>query len=394
MGHYFDALIDGNAVLACNDDGSALVRIPAHSSRVLCKALPADKTETTLGDEAVLENEFVRYRIDTSNGRIVEAFDKEQHRKFITAENPGNLIELYIDQPNNFPAWDIDMFYENMLCDTVHLESFTLIDNGSVGSGFNLTFRIGKSTIEQVIYLNSDSTRLDFETHVDWVDRDRVLRVRFPFDMAPTTRCRADIPYAFDERVMHRNLPGDRAQFEFSAQRYCDISEDAFGVALINDCKYGHSVLGNTIGLTLLTGSQAPDPDADIGQHDFTYSIFPHNGWQNGNPVWNEAEACNTQFCEANGLNLQNLNAPVKLTASGIRLCALKHHEDDSDILVIRLVEIDGRSNSGTMTIDPAFTQITPCNGIEDPIGESIRITNPVSLSFRPFEIRSYLVAP
>ena len=382
----------GDAVSACDDDGSALVRIPAHSSCVLRKALPADKTETTPRDEAVLENEFVCYRIDTNNGRIVEALDKHHCRKFITAENPGNLIELYIDQPNNFPAWDIDMFYENMLSDTVHLESCTLIDNGSVGCGIHLTFRIGISIIEQVIYLNSDSARLDFETHVDWVDRDRVLRVRFPFDMAPTTRCRADIPYAFNERVMHRNLPSDRAQFEFPAQRYCDISEDAFGVALINDCKYGHSVLGNTIGLTLLTGSQSPDPDADLGHHQLTYSIFPHSGWQNGNPVWDEAEGCNTQFCLMPDTNLLNLSAPVKLSSSGIRLCAWKQHEDDSEVIVIRLVEIDGRSNSGTMTCDPSFTQITPCNGIEDPIDESVEITNPIELEFRPFEIRSYLL--
>ena len=383
---------DGNAVLACQGD-SALVRIPAHSSCTLSKAMPADKTETTLQDETVLENAYVRYRIDTSNGRIVEAFDKQQQRAFITAENPGNLIELFIDQPNSFPAWDIDLFYEDMLSDTVHLESCTPLGNGPVGNGIRLKFRIGKSTIEQVIYLCADSPRLDFETHVNWLERDRVLRVRFPFDMAPTTHCRADIPYAFNERVMHRNLPSDRAQFEFLAQRYCDISEEAFGVALINDCKYGHSVLGNMIGLTLLTGSQAPDPDADIGQHELTYSILPHNGWQSGNPVWDEAEGCNTQFCTAINTNLPNLTAPVNLTASGIRLCAWKQHEDDSEVLVIRLVEIDGRSNSGTMTCDPAFTHIIPCNGIEDPIGESIEITGPVELTFRPFEIRSYLLS-
>jgi alpha-mannosidase len=382
----------GNEILACND-GNVLVQIPAHCSCTLHKTLPENIPEKSSETEPVLENEFVSYRIDTKNGCIINAFDKRLQRTFITDKNPGNLIELFIDQPNNFPAWDIDTFYENMLCDTAHLESFVMLGNAPTGSAIRLKFRIGKSSIEQTLFLDADSPRLDFETHINWLERDRVLRVRFPFELAPITHCRADIPYAYNERVMHRNLPGDSAQFEFSAQRYCDISEDAFGVALINDCKYGHSVLGNTLGITLLTGSQAPDPDADLGRHELIYSIFPHSGWQTGNPVWDEAEGCNTKFFAAVDTNLPELTAPVNLTAEGIRLCAWKQHEDDSEVILIRLVEIDGRNNSGSMTFDPAFTQITPCNGIEDPIGESLKISGSIELTFRPFEIRSYLLS-
>jgi len=57
-----------------------------------------------------------------------------------------------------------------------------------------------------------------------------------------------------------------------------DLSEGGYGVSLLNDCKYGHDIKDNVIRLTLLRSPTDPDPHADEGHHEFTYSLLPHAG--------------------------------------------------------------------------------------------------------------------
>ena len=57
------------------------------------------------------------------------------------------------------------------------------------------------------------------------------------------------------------------AKFEVCAQKWVDLSEGDHGVALLNDCKYGHDIHGNVIRLSLLRAPKAPDPLCDMGLH-------------------------------------------------------------------------------------------------------------------------------
>ncbi|MCP3938422.1 MAG: hypothetical protein GY708_23995 [Actinomycetia bacterium] len=50
------------------------------------------------------------------------------------------------------------------------------------------------------------------------------------------------------------------ARSETCAHTRVDLSEDGFGVALLNDRKYGHDVSGNVIRLSLLRSPTWPDP--------------------------------------------------------------------------------------------------------------------------------------
>ena len=66
--------------------------------------------------------------------------------------------------------------------------------------------------------------------------------------------------------------------FEWVAHRFVDLSEPGFGLALINDSKYGHSVRDNVLGLSLVRSPVYPDPLADEGEQRFTYALMPHAG--------------------------------------------------------------------------------------------------------------------
>lgn len=79
-------------------------------------------------------------------------------------------------------------------------------------------------------------------------------------------------------RPTHRNTSWDQAKFEVCAHRFADLSEFGYGVALINDCKYGYGIEGQTIRLSLLRSPTAPDAEQDQGLHQFSFAIVPHVG--------------------------------------------------------------------------------------------------------------------
>src|SRR5207237_4175451 len=87
-----------------------------------------------------------------------------------------------------------------------------------------------------------------------------------------------EIPYGASERPTTRNKPAEKGKFEVPALQWADLSDATHGVSLLNDCKYGNDAKGNVLRLSLLRSPEWPDPHADEGHHEFTYSLYPHGG--------------------------------------------------------------------------------------------------------------------
>ena len=225
----------------------------------------------------VLENERVRYEIDPKTLRVVRALDKDCGREFIRPGKPGNAIALFDDNPHGFDAWDIDEYVYDMPVAEPVVESAEPFA-GPVCSGLRAAFRIGGSAFRQTIRLAAGSKRLDFETETDdWRESHKLLRAAFPVDVV-ADEARFEIQYGTVARPTHDNTKWDYAQFESCAHRYADLSDPDFGVALLNDCKYGYRVKGSELSISLLRAPTEPDPIADRGAHRFTYAILPHAG--------------------------------------------------------------------------------------------------------------------
>ncbi|MAH64254.1 MAG: alpha-mannosidase 2c1, partial [SAR324 cluster bacterium] len=120
----------------------------------------------------------------------------------------------------------------------------------------------------QKISLRANSKALEFETKVDWKECHRRLGTAFPIRVQ-TDSATCDIQYGHLKRPTHRNTTWDMARFEVAAQKYVDLSDQQRGVALLNDCKYGHKLHDNVINLHLLRSPTQPDPDADLGTYQF-----------------------------------------------------------------------------------------------------------------------------
>ena len=119
--------------------------------------------------------------------------------------------------------------------------------------------------------------RIDFETDVDWRENGRMLRTSFPVNIR-TDQVHCEIQFGALSRPTHRNTMWDFAKDEICAHQWIDLSEPDYGVAPLNDCKYGHRAIHNVLDLHLLRGSSYPDPNADRAEHRFTYSVYPHQG--------------------------------------------------------------------------------------------------------------------
>ncbi|RLD08703.1 MAG: alpha-mannosidase [Chloroflexota bacterium] len=231
-------------------------------------------------DRSRLENAYIRVEFDEA-GDITRIYDKIAAREVLPQGAVANQFQAFEDCPLSWDAWDIDIFYDDKMWLAEAATSVKVIEAGPLQATLEIQRRILNSSYTQHISLTHNSPRLDFETRVDWQERCILLKTAFPVDvLAPTATY--EIQWGNVERPTHRNTSWDWARFETCAQKWVDLSEGNYGVSLLNDCKYGHDIRDNVIRLTLLRGTTSPDPEADLGEHHFTYSLLPHAG------SWNE----------------------------------------------------------------------------------------------------------
>ena len=332
-----------------------------------------------------LENDLVKYEFD-DHGALVSAFDKELQKEFM-AES-GNILSLYEDRPNNWDAWDVDFFYRDALIETARVVELSSLSAGSVIQQLRVLLSIGNSKIDQTIILHPHSKRLDFITHVDWIECHKMLRVHFPVNVR-SEQASFDIQYGYVRRNTHRNTSWDRAKFEVVGHKYADISDHDNGIALLNDCKYGYMVHDNILDLNLLRSPSNPDPDADKGTHRFTYSLLPHHNDLINSSVLAESSCLNQEPLLFEGM-ASKIDIPIKLFGEGLELSVFKKAEKE-DVWVLRIIETLGKKSSGSVQFNG---ELVECDLMEwSDLGESHLIEDSFNLTLEPFEIKTFKVS-
>lgn len=247
--------------------------IPAHGYAVV---KPCDTRDVSVfADEKKIENDNLRVEFDEKYN-IVSIYDKVNGREAIVHGEKANVFEVFEDYPRCYDAWEITEYYKQKkwIIDDV---SAVEVIRKPLYAGLRITRKYRNSVITQEIILKKDAVRLDFVTEVDWQEDHVLLKTAFPFDVR-STHASYEIQFGHIERPTHRNTSWDQAKFEVSAHKWADISESNYGVALLNDCKYGYSTEENVMKLSLLKAATYPNPTADRGLNTFTYSVYPHAG--------------------------------------------------------------------------------------------------------------------
>lgn len=211
------------------------------------------------------------------NLEIVSLFDKENNREIIKKGFKGNRLAAFEDIPKEYDAWNIDKFYVEKSWDVHDTVSAEIIEDGDVFKCLKVVKRFNNSVITQKIYFYNNLRRIDFKTEIDWNESQVLLKTYFPVDVV-ANKATYEIQYGNVERATHENTSWDAAKYEVCAHKWADISENGYGIALMNDCKYGYSGNETTMSLTLIKSGIFPNPHADREHHEFTYSILPHKG--------------------------------------------------------------------------------------------------------------------
>lgn len=359
-----------------------------------------DRTDSTSSSESVsvtgdttgytLENAIIRVDIG-QDGTLHSVFDKRENRETLKAR--GNQLWAYVDRPRAWDAWDIDETYDLIGEEITAVDSLEIIEEGPLRATVRVKRTWRNSTFVQTYRVMAESCRVDIKTHIDWHERMMLVRTLFPTTIH-THEATFETMFGVHKRSTHRNTSWERARFEVSAHRFADLSEPGYGVALLNDAKYGYSAQDGVLGMSLIRGPLYPDPFADEGEHDFTYAYFPHQGdWIEGD-VTAEARALNAPLV-AVPVSADALPKPSFITNEGISLgLGTMKKAHDRDGIVLRVYEQHGQRGQTSLTFDRPIKSVSRTNLLEEDIDDGDITVEGDTITFlvRPFEVVTLLL--
>jgi alpha-mannosidase len=361
------------------------------------KPTPAPKTLSVSTE--LLENAHLRVKLD-SDGHIVSLYDKANRRECIEPGRLGNEFQLFEDISGYYEAWDLHNTNLVKRWDVRKAESVRVVESGPLRVAVEVTRKIHNSRLIQRIVLWKDSPWVDFETTIDWRDEiHRILKVAFPLNITAFT-CRYDIAFGNMDRPTTRSTTWEKTKFEVAAHKWADLSDNGYGVALINDCRYGYDCEKNVLRLSLVRAPKHPNPQSDLYVHQLTYRLYPHAGdFRTGGTIRNAWE----MNCPILALpaakhpgTLPACHSFVTLHNDNVLLEALKKAEY-SDDLVVRFVEHWGRRDTLRADLSFGLAGVREVNCIEEDIPCGARTSvNGIGIEdeIRAFDIKTYRCTP
>ena len=333
------------------------------------------------------ENRFYRLTLDKA-GRIAELWDKQAGRQVLKQDCPGNELQAFEDFPRKYDNWEITDYYKQKMW---ILEDAADIRPVTVGSrsGFRIERKYLNSHICQTVWLYSESRRIDFETDIDWHEHHQLLKAAFLLDVHASSAT-YEIQFGHVQRPTHENTSWDRAKFEVYGHKWVDLSENGYGVSLLNDCKYGYSTEGSTLKLTMLKCGTYPNPEADQGMHHFTYALLPHRGDFREAGIIREAYAMNQPLdyleVPASRGTLPETYSLISCDQENIVIETVKKAEAD-DGMIVRLYDAFDRRENARIRVAGGFRRAWICDMMEKPITEAALTENQLVVPVSNFEI-------
>ena len=340
-----------------------------------------------------LENRFFKISLN-KHAMLSSVYDKRYEREVLAAE--GNQLQIFEDRPLRNNAWDIDIFFQDKMLVLRDFEEIKIVENGPLRGGLRIKRKFLDSEIVQTIYIYEHLERIDFDTRINWRQHETLLKAAFPLNIH-SSKAAYEIPYGVIERTTHKNTVWDWAQFEVPAQKWADLSEGGYGVSLLNDSKYGYDIKENVMRLTLIKSAIDPDPNADIGEHHFVYSLMPHAGGSVHSEIFRRAYELNNpliaQITKSGQEAAENRQFSfVKCSAENVIIETVKKEEDGVGI-VIRLYETVNSRGPVELEFAYKLQKVYESNLLEEERRE-VKSFEGTQLSFhiKPYEIKTYVL--
>jgi len=401
--------------------------IPALGYRTYC--VTADPSTSPAAGcrrngESVLENEFLRVAIDPNSGAISSLVDR---RTGVDFAPPGQLLgrlEYVLEAPHSMTAWVLGEIVETKLLSTGAATSEG--HSGPWVASLGSQHRLNDSEFSVTVSLCAHSRRVEFEVEANWLERGDpkigvpALRAVFPLAVTDAT-AQFECPNGHVERptdparldsYTHKwvdnsgiaAIPGD-----VPAQKWADLTgraegvSEAVGATLLNTSRYGHSVSGSTIRLSLLRSSYDPDPLPELGRHVIKFALEPHVG------DWSASQATRSGY--AFNLPLQVIATDrhegefppskgfLQVQSENVMVSGLKKAEK-GDAIILRLYEMEGRQTKAQVQLDPALAgdnaHVSETDVLERPLERNTaRYKQGVlTVDVEPFGLATVMITP
>lgn len=328
----------------------------------------------------VLEGvEFVQLDIDDvrfENGCIVSLFDKTLNREFVQRGKKMGVFSSYTDIEY---CWDIRPVNYQKSRRNAKCTSFKIKLDGARASA-TAEFKFGASTIKCCYILTQNSEILEMNLTIDCHQKNNMMRVEFPVSVI-SDECSFNVPFGHIKRAATENNSVEKAQYEVSGQKFVDISNDKFGISIINDCKYGYRCKGSSIDIDLIRSPLGgPGTNVDQGLHTLKLAVYTHGGALSSN-TYKYAYQVNNEPVMVNGIGELNSFAPFKCDNDNIILESVKIADDNSGA-VLRLYNCTESVRKCTVSFDGYDVA-----GITDIMEDEVVAAEDLT-QFRPFELK------
>lgn len=380
--------------------------------------------------EFILENDQLRVIVNSETGNLSSIFDKINQREILKGE--GNQLQAFQDQGQYWDAWNIDPNYSKYPLPPTQLKSIQYLDFGPIQWRIRVIRQLNHSEFSQDYILEINSPILKIATTVNWQETHVLVKAAFPltvtsdyvtYEIPCAAIQRPTQPQTSTEKVLHKQgiieadtetgrhgdgesdvsfqskillqlcNAAEKAKWEVPALHWADLTiSDEYGVSLLNDCKYGYDAQPDQLRLTLLRSSQWPDPNADTGNHHFTYALYPHLGsWQRSKTVHHGYELNFPLIVMPLQSKILNLKSKIQLPtvsqllnlqSENLILMAIKQSEDEDNKWILRCYECHGEIAELSLETDLDLTIINQVDLLEKPIEQFSLI--------QPWKIASY----
>ncbi|THZ31164.1 putative alpha-mannosidase I [Aureobasidium pullulans] len=352
------------------------------------------------------------YVVEVTGGVITSLYDREARREMVPKGEKANQLVIFDDKPLYWQAWDVEVYHLNSR-EELHASSSTIIsENTRHRVGVKTTTKISdKSSITMTISLSAappgGRSYVETEAEVDWHEDMKFLKVEFPTTVT-NTEASYETQYGIVRRPTHYNTTWDMAKFEVCCHKWADLSENGFGVSILNDSKYGFATCGSLMRLSLLRAPKAPDAHADMGKHKIRWAILPHKGPLDHRTVragfeFNNPMAVHSHPNVSDVKGLMNSFKLSKDSDEGLVLDTIKRGEDDEDVsrgelpkrkgrnVIIRVYDSLGGKCRGSIEVGQVpVAKVWKCNILEDDIEEVQISKGSFDIGLRAFEVASY----
>jgi alpha-mannosidase len=369
-------------VVSAPDGAPVVVEVPATGVVPFASVDPSSYDDRVVTTEHSMANGQLAVHWDL-DGTITSIIDVVRGRELLPAGRTID-VELAPDQPVEYDAWDLESWTAGLGAPIAGEAEVVWLERGPLRARVQVRRRFGRgSTMSTTATLAALSSRLDLEFDVDWHEQEQLLSLMVPLDVrADAATC--DIQFGHVRRPTHPSSPWDAAKFEVCAHRFVDLAEPGFGVAVLNDGRFGHRLFDGGVRVSLLRGARYPDPDADQGRHRVTVSVMPHGPGLH--EVLTEAERLNVPLRWSPGALARGVQV-VELDTPAVQLSAVKRADDGSGDLIVRLYEATGDRTPVSVRLAVPVRSAGRCTALEEPEATIDVADGFVALTLQPFEL-------